>query len=260
MKKDIAIFVNTFLRDDLIPRFVDSCEKHIPNGRLYITDNGRMNSTKMNYYKELKKRGHIIDIKEEFNYWWRKAFNEKISKLQDEKYVLKIDDDFIFFDRCNIKRFKELLESDTKIGLIGGQVWQTHRNVASDYIFDVVEKEDNGKYLLKYSEIKEKGRIYCDFVPDFWMARREIFEDIRMAEDLKPAQGGHEHFFRTIYEKRIQGRIDWRVAYTHEVRVEHEKEGHQTEEYKKHRSSGLKDYHKNIKVIRPGHEKQDREA
>lgn len=258
MKKEIAIFVNTFLRDELIPVFTKSCKKFVPNSKLYITDNGRMTTLKRMAYGLLGREGHFVEHKKEFNYWWRKSFNEKVSKTDGEKYILKIDDDFVFKNNSNIKKFIEILEKNPDIGLIGGQVWQDHRNEPSPYIYNVKEKEGD-RYLLEYARFRGKEFIHCDFVPDFWLARKEIFDDIQMAEDMKPAQGGHEHFFRTIYEKRQSGEIDWKVAYTNEVIAFHEKHWVvHTDEYKRERSSGLKDYHKNIKIIRPGHEHTDR--
>lgn len=244
----IAIFVNTFLRDDLIQRFVESCEKYVPDCRLYITDNGRITKEKLEQYRELESRGHFIHTRK-FNYWWRKSFNEKLFSLADEEYILKIDDDFIFDENSNIERFIEILDHNKDIGLVGGQVWHVRNNRKSDYIFKVVGIEGDDVFRLKVLDFDDKDYIDCDYVPDFWMARREIFvkDGVRMEENMKPAEGAHELFFRKIYlmEK------DWKIVYTDKVRAIHEKSSN-SEEYKQYRYGGYnpKTYKKNIKMAR----------
>lgn len=210
----------------------------VPDARLYITDNGRENATKNVFYRKLLNEGHYIE-RLDFNYMWRKAFNEKLGKLQDEKYILKVDDDF-YFDKP--VTFTDFLEKDLKIGLIGGQVWHSHRNEPSDYVFNV-ERKEGDKYLLSLAKHKGGGYIYCDFVPDFWMARREILPKM---PELPPAGGGHEQFFTQIYEMEK----DWKVAYTNEVVAIHEKDK-QTAEYRSHRKAGWGAYDKNVKLIKP---------
>jgi len=251
MKKEIAIFVNTFLRDDLIKRFVDCCEKYIPNGKLYITDNGRMTEEKEKYYMELIHKGHSIHTPKGFNQWWRKSFNDKINRISYEKYILKIDDDFIFDENSNIEKLLETMESHPDIGLLGGQVWHIKNNRKSDYVFKVTRERDDGVFELKVLPFEDKDLIFSDYTPDFWLARIELFDHVRMREDLKPAEGGHELFFRDIYNARKSGELKLKVAYTDKVIALHEKSGN-SEEYKKYRYGGFnpETYKKNIKMVR----------
>jgi len=253
--KKIAIFVNTFLRDDLIPRFVECCEK-ITNSRLYISDNGRVTDEKSKLYSKLIHSGHKVYLPKEFNYWWRKAFNDKLILLQDEEYILKIDDDFILNKDSNIEKFIEILDNNPDIGLIGGQVWHVRNNRKSDYIFKVMKENKDGVFELKVMDFDDKDLIYSDYTPDFWMARRELFDTIKMRENLKPAEGAHELFFRDIYKARKLGVLKLKVAYTDKVIAFHEKGGN-TEEYKKHRYGGFnpETYKKNIKMIKNDNKK-----
>lgn len=249
---NVAVMIHTFLRDDLMERCVKSVEKYLPGARIYLSDGGRLDERKEKYYDELEDRGHWVRHYEQFNYWWRKAFNEKVA-IATEKYILKVDDDFVFDENSNLERLRYFLETDKSLGIIGGRVWHERHNDISHYVFDVTGTAEDGKYILDHSKHTPGGYIYCEFIPDFWLARREIFKDIQMENELQPAQGGHEVFFRKIYEKRQSGQIEWKVGYTNEATAVHEKST-QTEEYKEHRLKGFKsdEYFNNIKVVKPG--------
>lgn len=238
-------------------RCVTSVQKHLPDARIYLSDGGRMTNNKQVYYTALQAQGHWVQHYDEFNVWWRKVFNEK-AQVATEDYILKLDDDFVIENSTNIDTLLQYIQNDPKLGLLGCKVYHEHRKENSVYIYDVVETDaKSGKYRLAFTEQPTKGYKYCDFVPDCWVARREIFEKVKMDPTLRPAQGGHENFFSDIYMMRERGDIDWRVGFTNDVVMTHEK-GSQSDEYKRHRSAGMHDYYRNIRVIRPGHEKQDR--
>lgn len=246
--EDMAVFIHTFLRDDLMYRCVASVKEYLPGARIYLSDGGRMTDEKREFYKQLEAEGHWVKHYEEFNIWWRKAFNEK-AQIATEEYILKLDDDFYIDGNTHIDKFYDVIDADNRIGLVGGAVWHEHRSEKSPYIYKVVEKVGD-KYRLDFAEQEDYGYTICDFVPDFWLADRKIFDVIKMDPDLKPAQGGHEKFFTEIYEKRQNGEIDWKVAYTNEVLIQHEKSV-QTTEYKNARASGLHGYERVSRVIKP---------
>jgi hypothetical protein len=115
--------------------------------------------------------------------------------------------------------------------LIGGQVWHCHRDIASPYVFNII-KNGEKDYTFKQAEQKENGFIYCDIVPDFWLARKEIFDDVKMRGDVLIGQGGHEVFFMDCY----LAKKDWEIAYTNETVALHEKSGN-TLKYNQHRKA-----------------------
>lgn len=251
----IAVFVNTFLRDQYMYRCLETCFKYVPDCRLYITDNGRMNEEKQRFYKSLEEQGHIIHIPNKFNLWWRTSFNRKVHMLNGEKYILKIDDDFLLTKKTNVQIMLDFLEKDPNLGLLGGRVWHTHRNEAAPFMLEIMEKNEQGYYPTRYADHSSTGYVYCDVVPDFWLARASIFNDIQMREDLGPGEGGHEVFFREIYEKRKEGLIEWRVGYTNESEITHSKKADEvSEEYKKYRigSFSREVYLNNSRLILPG--------
>jgi hypothetical protein len=228
----IAIFIHTFLRDDLMKRCVESCLEHIPNCRIYLTDGGLMNDWKRGFYDELRKKGHFVEHKKEYNYPWRKAFNEKLEKLQDEKYIMKIDDDMFFKEEhFNLKEMMSCFKKD--IGMVGCTVWHYIHNNKSWYLFNI-KKTGYRKYEWEFCDTMSKI-ITCDVIPDFWIAKREVFDDVRMNGEMLVGEAGHEDFFMRIWVARQLGKIKWKIAFNKNARVEHEK-GTNTKEYKRERS------------------------
>lgn len=229
-----AIFINTFLRDDLLYRCVDSCLKYIPNSKLYITDNGRQNQEKDLFYSRLEEQGHFVEIKD-FNYPWRKAFDEKIDKCTED-FIMKVDDDMYFTEPLDLT-----IPADA--GLMGGKVWHEHRGIPSPYIYNI---EKTGERRYTWTALDPDIFTYCDVTPDFWIARREIFNDFRMDGTILVGQGGHEVFFMDIWHTDK----DWRVVYNPNIVAMHEK-GSNTEEYKSFRWGNPIIYQKKYgKIIR----------
>lgn len=241
--KTVAIMIHTFLRDDLMYRCVDSVLKFMPDAKIYLSDGGRMTTKKRLYYDNLIQGGHYVKHYDEYNYWWRKAFNEKVS-IANEDLIIKIDDDFYFKDDSNLNEFIDIMKFQSDINLLGGKVFHEHLQKPSPFIYSVVEKIDD-KYRLEFAKT-DCDINYCDYVPDFWIARKDFLLNNPMADNLKPAQGGHEKFFTDIYESKYQGS----VAYTPLVVAYHEK-GSQSNEYKRQRSSGLSEHNKISRVIKP---------
>jgi hypothetical protein len=253
MKKTIAIFINTFLRDAMMYRCIESIEKYMPEARIYLTDNGNESSDKYIFYLKMRERGHFTEHKT-FNYPFRKAFLEKLPKLQDEEFIMKMDDDMVL--QAHPTRWLEFLQADPKIGLIAGSVWHTQKNEASRFIYNIWQRPD-GIYRWTYpAGFDDKfGYIYADIVPEFWIARREIFDEITMDGNRHIGQGGQENFYTEIWKKRMAGEIDWRCAYTNEVEVIHDKVSIKNPpEYKKYRNANREEYLKEWgpdRVIRP---------
>lgn len=241
----IAVFIHTFLRDETMYRCVNSVLKHIPNSRIYLSDGGRKSSEKDEFYAKLREQGHFIEYTPTFNYNWRQSFNDKLDHLQGEEYLLKVDDDFYFTK--SIKPLEDHIHNDPTIGLLGGQVFHHKLSKPSSYIFNI--EKIGEQYKWDYVKQPKTGYVYCDVVPDFWIARTSIFDDIKMDGSIPPAGGGHEDFFTRIWELQP----DWKVAYTNDFSVEHEKSKN-TQEYNGYRNENFEEYFNNgwDKVIRPG--------
>lgn len=246
-----AVFIHTFLRDGLMERCVESVKKHLPGARIYLSDGGRMTSSKTTYYARLRNAGHWVEHYDEYNVWWRKVFNEK-AKIANEEYIIKVDDDFYFSPTSNATRLISMMDQWPDLALLGARVYHQAREEDSKYIYQVTGVQGD-KYVLDYAPAIEFGWAAADFVPDFWIARRGLFDVVQMDPNLKPAMGGHEKFFTDIYEARQKNEAlkkHMRIGYTTEVVAYHEK-SHESAEYKQERASGFADYHKISKVIKP---------
>jgi len=219
----IAIIIHTFLRDDVLKKCVNSIKGNLTdyNYRIYISDGGNMTPEKKEYYKELKSNGHFI-MELPFDTNWPAARN-KIIKNVKESYVLYLDDDFILNDETNLDPMIKILDSNAKIGIVGGKVIKG--GAILQYNFNVAGKPGELKYHKINNEtvdetVGEYKYHYCDVMPNFWMAKKEIFDSGVKWDDELNVGGGHSDFFLNI-----KFNTKWKVVYNNDCHIYHEHEG-----------------------------------
>lgn len=219
MIKKIAITIPTFLRFNKLKKEVDSILKTYPEElyRLYIGEQGKPSKRKEGYYTMLRKKGHKI-YQLPFNCGAIYARNYIIKKTK-EPYILVIDNDFIFNKLTKMERFLEILEESPQIGIVGGVV-NSRSNKDVNYIYDLVKDKDKLYFIYnsykKWFKTSKNGYrfIPSDLVLNFFLARREVFNDILWDENYK--MYAHIDFFLRMKETK------WSVAYTPDMEVYHQ--------------------------------------
>lgn len=194
------------MRPGCCVRLIDSIRARHPDARIYVADDSEEEADydaqafRLPYDSGLPaKRNHLIDH-------------------TDEPYLLFLDDDFIFSPRTRISKLKRVLEEDTSIGLCAGlfadpgeepkRYEGAFRKEGRDLYFEDATEADRSAGIVSYG--------IADMTCNFFMARREMFADVRWNEELKLSE--HLEFFLAMYE------TSWKAAFTPEVIVEHKHE------------------------------------
>ena len=216
----IAIGIKTFMREESLFRALDSIEEHFPYPyRLYIADDGDVSDEKEYRYQQLEIEGHTI-IRLPFNSGISFGRNA-ITKRAKEDYVLIMDDDILLTDSESIKRMKGILDSKEDIGLCAGMIYQENGEPfgGKDYSRGLRLEIDRG-VLFRHRSTGQLSKLdgtlfnYADQVVNFFLAKREVFDDIRWDERIKIE---YEHMDFSLNLKKTR----WKAAVCLNTRLIH---------------------------------------
>lgn len=210
-KEKVGIIIHTLLRDDMIKRCVENIKKHCKNYRLYISDAGILTKEKKKWYNQLKKEGHkIVLLPYDINFT---VGRNKLAKMVKEKYLLYVDDDFVFTEDTNLNVLIDMLNSDKDVGVVGGKVVKDGKDVL-EYSFKI---EKRNKHLIyhKISNI-DNNNFYCDVIANFWMAKTKIFNNGAKFDESLNVGSAHSDFFIDL-----KYNTDWKVMYTNNCSIIH---------------------------------------
>jgi rfaE bifunctional protein nucleotidyltransferase chain/domain len=199
-KDRIAVCIKTFLRDEVMFRTVEHVKKNMPSPfRLYIADDGRPSDRKALFYQKLKAEGHFIA---ELPFDSGLSFGRNaLLKQVKEDYVLLLDDDTVIKDAESVGKLRVCLDTDADLALIGavlkreGGAWFAAETYSKGLKFD---RRD--KLLVRQpagGEIKKAGEFayrYADQVPNVFLAKREVFDEVRWDNRIK-IEYEHMDFF-----------------------------------------------------------------
>lgn len=209
---EIAVFIKTFIREETFFNCIESVieymsDNHISN-RLYIADDGEISEKKKKLYKNLRCKGHII-LELPFNTGASKSRNLLLSELQDERYILRMDDDFELTNETNIFALTKILDKKSNIGVVADLERQVgigksvFSKQISPYQGFFIKK---GTILVKkiiplnkfdYFYVDGIKCAKCDFSRNMLLIRRDIFKEIKWEEKIKFA-GEHLDFMLQI--------------------------------------------------------------
>jgi len=217
----IAIGIKTFLREETLFKTLDSIERNFPYPyKIYIADDSPASYRKEHCYSELERKGHQI---------LRLSYNSGISVGRNaiideavEDYILIMDDDFLIEDPASIINMKRVLDHHEKIGvcagmlfLANGQHWGTERYNRGL----MLEIKDNVLYRHSHNgkpqEFYGVKFLYANQVVNFFLARREMFKDIRWDDAIK-IEYEHMDFFIRLKDTR------WKVAVCMDAKAIHQ--------------------------------------
>lgn len=217
---DLAVLIKTCFRDEALYQGVASIRQHCKgiDYRLYIADDGPTNPEKQSYYDRLRDEGHCV-LELPFNTGASRCRNLLLEHLAEEKYVLRLDDDFHFCAETNLHAMKAILENDVSIGAVAdlerqiglgkgtfsGEIspWQGYLEIKGD----VLTKRFVPLSRFRFERAGGVEYARCDFSRNMLLLRRQVFDDVHWDDDLKFA-GEHLDFLLQLkYSK-------WHLAFT----------------------------------------------
>lgn len=220
---DITFIIKTLKRRDSLEKLLFSIVEYYPHARILIGDDD--SGFDVEYYKGLWERLFDAGLKTKptaHNIKPDAGLSFSRNYLVEHcytDYILLLDDDFVFTEDTKIERFVEVLEDDPTIGVVGGKLIQGKSELKFAGHFDL--SGDTLTYKkLDSEERKTKNASYytCDFVLNFALFRRELFNDVRWDDELKIA-GEHTDFYLKLRD------YAWKAAYTPDVTALHEPTG-----------------------------------
>ncbi len=190
----IAFCIKTFERPKMVERLVESIKQFYPKAKIYIADDSR----------EPMKGSFPM----EFDSGLSAGRNLLIRKTK-EPYLLFLDDDFVFTEQTRIENLVKILENNPDLGIIGGAMKQdgTIRH------YEGYVRFQGDKLVYDKRVVQRDGFIETGLILNFFLARREVFDNVRWDNDLKLAE--HSDFFLRL------GYTKWKVGYFDGVIIEH---------------------------------------
>ncbi|KAM8976605.1 beta-1,4 N-acetylgalactosaminyltransferase 1 [Pelodytes ibericus] len=185
----VTIATKTFLRYDKLQNLIDSIRKFYPTITIIIADDSEVPQKVEGPFIE-----HYIMP---FGKGWFAGRNLAISQVTT-KYVLWVDDDFIFCPRTKIEKLVDVLEKTT-LDLVGGAV----REITGYYTtyrqkINVVPGGKEGDCLMTHQGFHHviqdfPNCVVTDGVVNFFLARTE--KVLQAGFDPRLARVGHLEFF-----------------------------------------------------------------
>lgn len=218
--KRLAIFIKTFYRDEALYGCLESIRRfcNVSDYRIYIADDGEIGSEKQAVYKRLRQEGHIV-LELPYNCGASKSRNLLLQELGEEKFILRMDDDFHFCAETNLQNMLSILEHDPVIGAVadleiqkglgkgtfsgGISTWQGFMDITGGKL----EIRLLPKQKFKFRNHEGIQYAKCDFSRNMLLLRRELFTDVRWDEKFHFG-GEHLDFLLQIKYSR------WELVFT----------------------------------------------
>uniref|UniRef100_A0A3Q0T0J1 Beta-1,4-N-acetyl-galactosaminyl transferase 1a n=1 Tax=Amphilophus citrinellus TaxID=61819 RepID=A0A3Q0T0J1_AMPCI len=185
----VTIATKTFLRYDKLKDLIDSIRQYYPTVTIVIADD--------NEHPQPVTGPHIEHYIMPFAKGWFAGRNLAVSQVTT-KYVLWVDDDFIFTENTKLENMVDILEKTT-LDMVGGAVREVTGYTATyRHTISVDEGGDEGDCLhvrLGYHHVI-KGFPNCvvaDGVINFFMARTDKVQQVGF--DPRFSRQGHLEFF-----------------------------------------------------------------
>lgn len=242
-KKEIAIGIKTFLRENALFKTLDAIEKHFKFPyRLYIADDGSISPEKQYVYQHLETQGHEI-INLPFNSGISVGRNQIVKRVKED-YLLIMDDDIIIQNYMSIENMKKVLDGNEDIGLCSGMLvaengdYMTNINYQKGLRFEI-----NKGLLFRYPSVKKLYKtdgalfVYADQVVNFFLAKMKLFDDVKWDDRIK-VEWEHLDFFLQLKNTK------WKVAACLDARAVHMQAKHDPT-YNYYRRTSSVDYFNN---------------
>ncbi|XP_078806760.1 beta-1,4 N-acetylgalactosaminyltransferase 1a isoform X1 [Oryzias latipes] len=185
----VTIATKTFLRYDKLKDLIDSIRQYYPTVTIVIADD--------NEHPQPVTGPHIEHYIMPFGKGWFAGRNLAVSQVTT-KYVLWVDDDFIFTANTKLEKMVDILERTT-LDLVGGAVREvTGYSATFRHTISVDEGGPEGDCLhirLGYHHVIEgfPNCVVADAVINFFMGRTDKI--LQVGFDPRLSRRGHLEFF-----------------------------------------------------------------
>ena len=205
--RDVTFGITAFERPKLLTNLIRSIKKYYPTAKIVVANNGRETPPLPDDVKVL-----VLP----FDSGLSRARNALINHL-DTKYLLILEDDFLFLEETKIEPMVEVLEADREVGCVGGALRDVNGRLAC-YALDIEVFRDKMEVREATHRVKltPSGSPYrlCDMVWNFCLFRKEMLADHRWNDRLKV--GEHCPYFH-----QVKLGAKWRVATTNQTAIYH---------------------------------------
>ena len=219
---DLSVMVKTFLRPDMLRRFLDSLGKYqeyhkVVFRNVLIGDDSSLPLAKENESAilEIKEKYPHLNIfyqRFEFNIGCSEGRNRLIDSIES-KYFLYCDDDYFFEIECNIDNCLAIIEKE-QVDILGG--WCNNFDLNNDstplcfsgYFFENPDKIICNIHTDSFPEFK-----YYDYLTNFYIGNTVRIKQLKWDSQLKTEE--HPDFFYRAFK---QG---YRMAFTNKLFIGH---------------------------------------
>jgi glycosyltransferase involved in cell wall biosynthesis len=204
IESSVTILIKTFERHNCLIKLISSIREYYKNIKICVCDDSY-------HHKPIY---NVEYFALPYNCGTSFGRNFLVSKVRT-KYLLMLDDDFIFNDRTNLNTLMEILE-EYPIDLIAGDIIEAGKNPGLRRIgtFHLERKE---LFIERGTFHKQFEYFYlCDYVPNFFMSTKNCIEQIGGWDASLKGQEHWAFFFKAW--KKIK------IAFCPEVRVIHHRE------------------------------------
>ena len=225
MLNDVTFGITAFERPMHLEQLVSSILVRYPDARIIVADNGKQKAS-------LPKQVKVIHLP--FDAGVSRARNALVDALET-KYLLILEEDFLFTRETQIERLVEILECDEELGVVGGALRSRNGRVSA-YSLDIEIFRET--FYVRESthrvRITSSGIPYriCDVIWNFALFRAEMLRRHRWDDRLKV--GEHAPYFH-----QVKLAAEWRVACCPSVILYHVPDS-RTREYQNHRQRAQK--------------------
>jgi len=220
----IAIMIKTFEREEYLYRCVEAIKTNLKSNlyRIYICDDGSIDAEKEKFYSNLESEGHFI-LRLPYNVG-ASAGRVALLPYITEKYILRMDDDFIITEETDINNMLNILINHENIGAISDLERQENDNLSKGVRSGDLRVKDNhgkvqiiGKTLIKliwnlkntkYTEYNNIRFCECDFSRNFLLIKKKMLNDVVWDYRLK-FYGEHIDFMLQIKNSK-----KWKLVFT----------------------------------------------
>jgi len=240
----VAIILKTINRKAQLMRGICSIIDHADvQYRLYIGDDGEIDAEQASLYALLERAGHFVKTYDK-PVSLTAALNELARAAQDEQYVLRMDDDFVFCSDTRVSVLRDILQLMPAIGAVSGAERQCR-----------LHKPDPGLrhhqgFLLRSGSVLYRLNVHPDSMSfvhvggirvaivghtrNFILIRKEVIEKTPWNEQLV-FEGEHTDFSLRL------ARAGFFIAFTPDCIHEHHDDGIPTQHYtRRDRTPGRK--------------------
>lgn len=215
----ITFIIKTFKRYSHLKELLISIRKFYPDNKVIISDDNKPSEFKHLFYQRWKNRLNIELIRLPFNSGLSMGRN-KMVELVKTPYTLLLEDDFVFTEETDISKFKTLIESEPKVGVVGGMCLEGRFKIEQHYEF--IPELKNGVLIHKfdgdnYFEVKGIKAKQTGCVLNFGLFKTQLLKEIKWDDELKLSE--HLDFYLRL------NKTDWKILYTPQVKIIHNRGG-----------------------------------